>query len=133
MTLSGEKLWRAMTHLWTVFFMFVIVVNFFGHDRFEFLIAPFSAIYISILGLYVSTKEFDRWYEMHHSRHPGEIFVFIWTVIILMLLGISGFFKNGYHLSTEAVAVYIMVLSVFALTQKSKAMHARKLARRRSK
>ncbi len=133
MTMAGEKFWRGLTHAWTILFMAVIVANFFAHNSYEFLIAPFSAIYISILGLYVSTKEFDRWYEMHQSRHPGEIFVFLWTVIILTLLAISGFAGNGYHLSTEAVAVYIMVMSVFALTQKSKAMHARKLAVRRKK
>lgn len=118
--------------MWTMVFMVYVVVNFFTHERYEFLTAPFSAIYISILGLYVSTKEFDRWYDTHDSRHPGEIFVFLWTVIVLLLILISGVW-NGYHLSPETVAVYIMVLSVFALTQKSKSLHARKLKRRRKK
>lgn len=124
-------MWRWLTHMWTLLFMLVIVVNFFAHDEFGYLIAPMSAIYISILGLYVSTKEFDRWYDMHDSRHPGEIFVFIWTVIMLVLFGIAGMWKNSFHLSPEAVAVYIMVLSVFALTQKSKTLHARKIAQKR--
>ena len=34
--------------------------------------------------------------------------------------------QNGYRISTEIVATYIMVLSVFALTQKSKRLYERK-------
>ena len=86
-------------------------------------------VYVGILGLYVGTKEFDRWYEMHSSRHPGELFVIFWTIIIFALMGVAFLSDGKYHLSFEAVAVYIMVLSVFALTQKSKSLHERKMER----
>lgn len=121
-----EKIWRFLTNFWTLAFIFLLVVNFFGGDRFGFLIAPFSVIYIGILGLYVGTKEFDRWYDLHESRHPGEIFVIVWTVVIFGLLILSVILEDGYHVSSEAIAVYIMVLSVFALTQKSKKLHQRR-------
>lgn len=64
---------------------------------------------------------------MHSSRHPGELFVIFWTIIIFALMGAAFLSGGKYHLSSEAVAVYIMVLSVFALTQKSKSLHERKL------
>ena len=122
-----EKIWRTLTNLWTIIFMAFLILDFFLKNQFEFLTAPFSVIYIGILGLYVGTKEFDRWYEMHEGRHPGELFVIAWTVVIFLLLGLSAWFGNGYRVSSEAIADYIMVLSVFALTQKSKSLHRRKV------
>jgi len=130
--LKSEKIWRILTNLWTVVFMAFLVGDFFMKNKFEYLIAPFSVIYIGILGLYVGTKEFDRWYEIHDSRHPGEVFVIAWTAVIISLLGFSLFLNDGgYHVSSEAIADYIMVLSVFALTQKSKKMHERKHKRKK--
>ena len=126
-----EKIWRIITNFWTYVFIGFLVVDFVSGNHFEFLIAPFSVIYIGILGLYVGTKEFDRWYDFHESRHPGEFFVIAWTVVIFGLLITSLFLKNEYKVSSEAIAVYIMVLSVFALTQKSKKMHQRKKSSRK--
>ena len=106
--------------------MAFLIFNFFQKNRHESFIAPLSVIYIGVLGLYASTKEFDRWYEMHEGRHPGELFVILWTVVIFGLLGVSFFSQGSYKVSSEAIADYIMVLSVFALTQKSKRLYERK-------
>jgi len=110
--------------------MAFLIFNFFQKNRYESFIAPLSVIYIGVLGLYASTKEFDRWYEMHESRHPGEWFVLGWTVLTFALLILSLVLGSGFKVSSEAIADYIMVLSVFALTQKSKKLHQRKLSRR---
>jgi hypothetical protein len=127
---KDEKIWRILTNFWTYLFMIFLCANFFLDNSYEFLIAPMSVIYVSILGLYVSTKEFDRWYEMHkNERHPGELFVVFWTVIIFGLMLASVVSGGEQKLSTEAVATYIMVLSVFALTQKSKALYRKKKER----
>ena len=125
---QNEKIWRILTNFWTVIFIAFLIFDFFRFNQFEYLTVPFSVIYVGILGLYASTKEFDRWYEMHEGRHPGELFVILWTVVIFALLGIS-FFFGGYRISSEAIADYIMVLSVFALTQKSKRLYERKKRR----
>jgi len=122
---QNEKIWRILTNFWTIIFIAFLILDFFQFNKFEYLTVPFSVIYAGVLGLYASTKEFDRWYEMHEGRHPGELFVILWTVVIFALLGIS-FFIGGYRVSSEAIADYIMVLSVFALTQKSKRLHERK-------
>jgi phosphatidylserine synthase len=124
---SNEKIWRRLTNFWTMAFMVFLTLNFFDYGHLEFMTAPLAVIYIGILGLYVSTKEFDRWYELHENkRHPGEWFVLAWTIVIFGLLALSAIMPGTRKVSSEAVAVYIMVLSVFALTQKSKALHARK-------
>ncbi len=121
-----EKIWRLLTNIWTFLFMLFAVANFFTHDGYEFLTAPMSVVYVGILGLYVGTKEFDRWYELHSGRHPGELFVMLWTVVTFTLLILSAVLPGSYRVSPEIIAVYIMVLSVFALTQQSKRLHERK-------
>ena len=127
MTISkDEKIWRVLSNIWTITFLAFLVFDFFKHDQYGFLVTPFSVIYVAILGLFVATKEFDRWYEMHSGRHPGENFVVVWTIIIFILMGISMLTSGEYKLSSEAVASYIMILSIFALTQKSKSLYARK-------
>lgn len=107
-------------------FVLFLIVDFFAKGNYDFLIAPFSVIYVAVLSLYAGTKEFGRWYDFHESRHPGEWFVIGWTVVILGLTILSFVLGTGYQVSPEAVAVYIMVLSIFALTQKSKQLHHKK-------
>lgn len=124
---KNEKIWRVITNLWTAAFMSLLVINFFSIDQYEFLIAPFSIIYAGVLALYVGTKEFDRWYDHHNERHPGEWFVIVWTAVIFGLITSAFFLGKEYKISSEAVAVYIMVLSVFALTQKSKHLYEEKI------
>jgi len=125
-----EKIWRWITNLWTLVFVLFLILNFFSKDSYDLLIAPFSVIYVGVLSLYASTKEFDRWYDFHESRHPGEWFVIGWTVVILALTVLSFILGKGYTVSPETIADYIMVLSIFALTQKSKQLHRRKRSER---
>jgi len=123
---QNEKIWRILTNFWTFIFIAFLIFDFFQFNKFEYLTVPFSVVYLGVLGLYAGTKEFDRWYEMHEGRQPGELFVILWTAVIFALLGISFFSGGGYKVSSEVLADYIMVLSVFALTQKSKQLHERK-------
>ncbi len=123
---QDEKIWRILTNVWTAVFIGFLLLDFFLENHFEYLVMPFSIIYISVLGLYTGTKEFNRWYEMHEGRHPGELFIILWTAVIFFLLAASFFLGKDYEISTEVLADYIMVLSVFALTQNSKRLYRRK-------
>jgi hypothetical protein len=105
--------------------MIFVAFDFFSFHRYENLTTPFAAIYAGILTLYAGTKEFDRWYDLHDERHPGEFFVAGWTALIFILLGLVAFSGQPYVLPPEVIASYIMVLSIFALTQKSKQLHRR--------
>ena len=123
---QDEKIWRILTNVWTIVFVGFLIVNFFLMNRLEYLVLPFSVVYVGVLGLYTGTKEFNRWYEMHDGRHPGELFVILWTTVIFFLFVASFFLGQDYKLSSEVIADYIMVLSVFALTQNSKRLYKRK-------
>lgn len=122
----NERIWRLLSAVWTAIFIPFVVADFFFEGKYEFLVAPMSAIYLGVLGLYAGTKEFERWYENHQSRHPGEWFVVIWTAVILILFGASFFWSGNYKVSPDIVADYIMVLTVFAFTQKSKSLYRQK-------
>jgi|GEM_PF-3607516 len=56
---QNEKIWRILTNVWTVIFVAFLIFDFFQFNKFEYLIAPFSFVYVGVLGLYVGTKEFD--------------------------------------------------------------------------
>jgi hypothetical protein len=123
---QGESIWRIVANFWTVVFIGLIIINFFSTDRYDLLIGPFSILYAGVLTIYVGTKEFDRWYREHESRHPGEIFVIVWTILILGLFAGSIFLEGEYRISSDIIAVYIAVMTLFAFTQKSKNLHKTK-------
>ena len=119
----SERIWRLITNFWTLIFIPFLIGNFWLHNQYSFLMAPMSAVYLGFLSLYAGTKEFQRWYDTHRGRHPGEIFVIIWTAVIFILLGISFFSGGEYSVAPEVAANYIMVLTIFALTQQSKRLY----------
>ena len=105
------------------FFMF----DFFTNDKYGGYAAAISIIYIAILGIYVGTKEFDRWQEKHHSKRKGEMFIFVWTFIIIFFI-ITAIASGGkYRMPSEFTATYIALLSIFALTQRSKFLHNKRV------
>ncbi len=128
--LANEKVWRILSNFWTLIFLIFVIGNFFGHGKYDYLEGPLSILYVSILTIYAGTKEFDRWYDMHESRHPGELFIALWTILLLVLF-VYSLWKGGagYKVSSETIADYIAVLSIFALTQKSKRLFQEKKRR----
>ena len=121
---SDEKIWRVLVNSWTIIFFIFIFINLFSKNSFGFFITPFSILYTGVLAIYVGTKEFDRWYELHNGRHPGELYVVGWTVIMFLILVLPLFWGSDYNMPLDTLAaVYITVLTLFALTQKSKSLH----------
>ncbi len=122
-----DDFWRYLTNFWTVIFIGVVISDFLTFGSYQYLIAPLSVIYGAILSIFVSTKEFDRWYDLHEDKkHPGEVFVIIWSLLLLVMGAISWIYGKTYSISTEVISVYIMVLTVFAITQSSKSIYKNK-------
>ena len=121
--LQDERKWRYLSDFWAFVMLVFVVVNFITKNHYEFMVIPMCVLYTGILTLYVGTKEFDRWYEKHHARHPGEWFVILWSVVIFALVAGSMVLGPEYTIHSDIVAVYIAVLSLFVVTQKSKNLH----------
>lgn len=121
---QDQTIWRWITNFWTAVYFAFTALNFLAEGKYDYLNSTVSIIYIGVLGIYVSTKEFDRWYEKHESRHPGEWFVIFWTAVIVLMMVLS--FSSGHSVPSETIATYIGILSIFAITQKSKKLYEEK-------
>lgn len=120
---------RLLNNLWTLAFAAFLIVNFMLENRYEYLVGPLSVIYTGALSLYAGTKEFNRWAEHHVGRHPGEVFVIGWTVMIATFFAVAFITENRHRVSSEVIADYILVLSIFALTRRSKTLFRERTAR----
>jgi hypothetical protein len=119
--------WRYVTNIWTVALIGVIMSDFLTLGKYHYLLTPFSVIYGAVLSIFVGTKEFSRWYDLHKGRkHPGEAFVILWSLLLLMMVSISWIYGGVYIIPADVVSVYIMVLTVFAITQSSKTIYHKK-------
>lgn len=123
---TGEKVWRYLTNFWTYIVFGFLIIDFAEKNRFDFLIGPMLVLYLGVLSLFVGTKEFDRWFDHHEDRHPGETYVILWTILMALLFILDVFLNGVYTLPSEVVATYLAVLGVFALTQRSKSLYRRK-------
>ncbi len=120
------RFWKHLSNLWTFVAIGFFLFDFFTIDKYNSYAAAISIIYITILGIYVGTKEFDRWQNSHHSKRKGELFVILWTVLILFFVIMAIASEGKYKIPSEFTATYIALLSVFALTQRSKFLHNKK-------
>ncbi len=120
------KFWRYLINIWSVLFFLVVIADFLTNNGCRGILDVLSTVYIASLAIYASDKEFERWYHHHHGQHPGEIFVIIWTVLIFLLI-ISGFiWPHPYELPGSVISSYIAVLTILAITRKSKEVYKRK-------
>ena len=81
---------------------------------------PIAAIYTAVLSIYVADKEFERWQNHSARRHPGEIYVVLWTIIIISIFILDLLLDKPYVMPTEIISTYIVVLGILAITKKSK-------------
>ena len=122
-----NSFWRYVTNIWTVAFIGVVMSDFLTLGKYHYLLTPFSVIYGTVLSIFVGTKEFNRWYDLHEGRkHPGEIFVILWSLLLLVMVSISWIYGGLYVIPADVVSVYIMVLTVFAITQSSKTIYGKR-------
>lgn len=120
----SDSFLRHLTNIWTTLFIIIVVADFVSGGKFSYLLNPFSIIYGSILSIFVGTKEFTRWHKVYKSRkHPGEMFVIVWSILLFSMVISSWIFGHSYQISSDVISVYIMVLTVFALSQSSKSLY----------
>ena len=120
------KFWRYLINFWSIVFFVVTILDFFAKNAYGEVLDVLAIIYISALAIYVSNKEFERWYDNHESKHPGEIFVIMWSVLVIFLFILSFCFKNEYRVPSPVISSYIAVLTILAVTRKSKEIYQTK-------
>lgn len=121
---------RWTLQLWTILLFSLIIIDFMYENAFLGLVEPIAVLYIATLALYSAEKEFERWYEFNIGRHPGEVYVILWTALLFGIVIAQIVMHKHYHLPSEVVATYVGVLGILAITRKSKELYRNKRNRK---
>jgi len=78
--------------------------------------------YLILLGVYIVHKETSRWTGVKLSIKPGELFVYVWWISLLVML-VIGFFAN-LEVSPPIRFLTYEVLGAFLLSELSKSLNA---------
>lgn len=114
--------WRNLAGFWAIITMLLFAIEFFYLKKSDTMANLASIIYVTILGIYAGTKEFYRWsQEDYSSAHWGEFFVFYWTAMMLATI-VFALWQN-VKLPEGLVATYIAIVSIYALTRRSKHLY----------
>lgn len=123
--------WRKIINAWTFIFLILIIIDFLYGNALEETLNTISSVYIGVLAIYVSNKEFERWYDRHEESHPGEAFVVIWTALLAGLLVIDVAFGTFYKIPSAVISSYIAVLTILVITNKSKSLYTLKKGKKK--
>lgn len=123
--LSAQS-WRYLVNAWTIFLFTLIIWDFVTNNGLSNIIGAVAAIYTGALVIYSAEKEFERWSDKHSGRHPGELYVIVWTILMVLLFSAEAILQKPYTVPHEIIATYIAVISILAITKKSKGYYFRK-------
>lgn len=119
--------WRYLTNTWSIVLYVLFILDFVNNNAFHNELAPLATLYVGSLAIYAGDKEFERWHNKNgNGRHPGELFVIVWTILIFIILMLDFALNKPYELPTEVTSAYIAILSVLAITQRSKSLYKKK-------
>ena len=120
------KFWRIFAGLWSIAIFVVIVLDFMTNNGFVNTLGPMAAIYVWVLSIYSTEKEFTRWNSMHQGAHPGELYVIAWTILIFILFVIDMVLSRPYEMPEAIVSAYIAVVGILAVTKTSKKFYIKR-------
>jgi hypothetical protein len=124
---SSERIWRTLAHFWMAGMIGAGELDLLMGGPLRGALDAMAIIYVAVLSMYAGTKEFSRWHEMYKSgHHPGELMVGIWTIFMGALFFEKAFFRQDYYIPAGVVSAYIAVLSIFAITTRSKSEHEKR-------
>ena len=115
-------MWRWLVNVWTLILFFFIIADFTRDESINQFLGPIAAIYVAALAIYSADKEFERWRMYSIGRHPGEMYVVAWTLLIMGLFLYAFVSGSGYSMPPEIFSTYIVVLGILAITRRSKTL-----------
>jgi len=121
--LITSSVWRYLVYFWNIFLYVVIILDFISVNHYSDLLDLVAVIYIAILSIYAGTKEFERWFSHYNALHPGEVFIVSWTILLVILLVVPNVIQIDYHLPEIIIYCYISVLTILALTRRSRSLY----------
>lgn len=119
MNARSKSFWRYLANFWTLLFYGLIISDFVYKNSLHKFIEPVSAIYLAVLAVYTTKKEFERWHNYNLGIHPGEMYVIVWTILIVTLFLLDAVYTN-YSIPSEVFTSYLVVVGILAITKRSK-------------
>jgi len=124
--LHHRLLLKIILNFWTMLTITIFAIDFFSSNRFDSTASTIGVIFLAILGIYVTDKEYTRWKNKIISRFLGESFVVIWTIVMAIFVILAPFSQGQFRIPAEFAVVYTSVIGTFAISQHSKALHDKK-------
>jgi len=123
---SDRWVLKTILNLWTILTMILFAADFLSGNKFDSSTGAIGIIYLAILGIYVSEKEYIRWKNKFVSYFLGEGFVLAWTVLMVIFVVAAPLSYGRFRLPTEFAIVYTSVIGAFAISQHSKKLRQQK-------
>ncbi|OGY94097.1 MAG: hypothetical protein A2406_01390 [Candidatus Komeilibacteria bacterium RIFOXYC1_FULL_37_11] len=118
--------WKILSDVWGSVTAIFFLLTFFKVYDLSHILSDVTIIYLSILSIFTGIKELNRWKNKQFlSRYHGEVFIILWTILMLGFILLSAYDKSHYKISTEFTATYLSVLGIFAISRKSKNLKLR--------
>lgn len=117
---------KRLLNFWTVLTMAFFLADFFSGHRFDISASSIGIIYLAILGIYTSEKEYVRWRYKFQSKFAGEGFVIAWTIIMAVFVVVAPLSGDNYKVPEEFAVMYTAIIGVFAVSHHSKDIRQRK-------
>ena len=116
--------WRKLLAFWTLVSISIIIADFFADGAFAASLIPVLIIYVAVLSAFSAEKEFRRWHDYHSSRHPGELYVILWTILLVGIFVADIVLDKPYQIPDAVISTYIVTLGILAITRTSRAIHS---------
>lgn len=113
---------KTILNFWTILTIILFSIDFFSGNKYDTSASAIGIIYLAILGIYISEKEYARWKVKFMSRYLGEWFVVAWTVLMFIFVILAPLSNGYYRIPGEFAIVYTGVIAAFAISQHSKAL-----------
>jgi hypothetical protein len=113
---------KTILNIWTILTITMFTVDFVSGNQYDTSVTAIGVIYLGILGIYVSDKEYSRWKNNFVSRFIGETFVGIWTIVMAAFVVIAPLSQGQLKVPSEFAVVYTSVVAAFAITLHSKSL-----------
>lgn len=120
-----RRILKTILNLWAIITLGLFILDFFSGNRYDSLASSVGVIYLAILGIYVSEKEYIRWHNHFISKFLGESFVVVWTAVMIMFVITAPLSEGRYTVPEEFAVVYASIIGVFAITRHSKIMKSK--------
>lgn len=108
---------------WTIILLLMTVPEFLQLKFLGYTLELTSSManaYLALLGAYAASKEVGRWTNTPRADRMGELFVYLWWSLLLIMFVVQYLFSTSYKLPSEMMNICPKILGIFFATETSK-------------